>query len=105
MKLTHTEYMRALRAAQKEAIAAGFTHEPGKGYWKALHAYCDAHKIKTPATRAAKVLPAAAKVAAPVVKAAEESPRDRKNRLERERRARVKAATVGNLVATSKLKF
>ena len=87
--MTHTEYVAAYRVAEKKAVDAGFKREKGKGYWKAVHAFCDANGIKLPTTRKAKAEPKVkVKVAAPKA----ESPKDRKNRLERERRARAKAA-------------
>lgn len=40
--------------AEKAAKEAGFTGERGKGYWKAVHAFCEAHGIAYPEKGAAK---------------------------------------------------
>jgi len=57
VKLTHAEYVAAYRVAARKAIERGFTAPAGKGYWKALHAFCDREKIKLPTQRKARVLP------------------------------------------------
>jgi uncharacterized protein YdbL (DUF1318 family) len=38
--------------AEKAAKEAGFSGEPGKGYWKAVRAYCEAKGITYPVRKA-----------------------------------------------------
>ena len=80
-------------AIKNKAIEAGFKHAPGPGFWKALHAYVDKHpELGTypggKVGRPKKTEPVVICTPVPDV----ESKRERKNRLERERRARLKAA-------------
>jgi hypothetical protein len=47
-------YHKQVHAALARAEEAGFKHRPGRGFWKALRAWCEAHGVKHPAVKSAQ---------------------------------------------------
>ena len=119
-KMNRSEYGAACGAVRRQAVAGGW--EPtvaynGKGYWRELRAWCDAHGVAYPSGKAvakkglAKKTSALDRVAAealkhlvpapkpkappspsPSAKDLAEARRLKKNAAERERKARLRAA-------------